>query len=309
MRKTLSIIVLSVFILCFFIGCTFSPATLPDVPDENIEDNTTPESEMPNKLSQDELRARDERFLNSYREMTIDEDFKDDTVCVTFKYTYTGNLGLKYFDKLSVDTEVISIYDFHKTISKGSDDTISMANRDYRNVILTLNTHDKNIVLEAAKEIMSWDEVLIASLKRTFNFAKYENHNKLSPDELKAQDEMILHYYYEMTLDNEFKDNIIVVVFKYTYTGNLGLKYFDKLSVDTEVISISDSLTRKTVTKESQGFSSSCIIMSNRNSRLVTLTLSTHDKNIVLQAAKEIMSWDEVLTAMPYPILYVHYDV
>ena len=111
------------------------------------------------------------------------------------------------------------------------------------------------------------------------------------------EDEYILNGLWHMaTIVEDFDDNLIYLLFRHDYEGEIGFDYFQDIPIPTKVIEISDFRE----TKKLHVGDHDTIPMKDQRVKSLFLTLSTHDKQIVLDMIVWLMSENEVLTAEPF---------
>ena len=105
----------------------------------------------------------DDEILKHYREPVLEDDFEDDVVSVIFKHEFEGEIGFENLDKYTeLSDTIISIEHKLKTIYKGKDKKIFVGNDRNPMARVHLSMHSKQTVIDIAKQLMSWDKVLVA---------------------------------------------------------------------------------------------------------------------------------------------------
>ena len=108
-----------------------------------------------------------------------------------------------------------------------------------------------------------------------------------------AQDNEILKYYHQPTLEENFEDNIVNVILKSGYSGEIGFDEFKAADSVSEVIAITYKL--KTINKGSK----EKFTVDEDENPIFVLKLSTNDKVKVLKVIKQLQKIDMVLVAEP----------
>lgn len=108
-----------------------------------------------------------------------------------------------------------------------------------------------------------------------------------------AQDDDILQYYHEPTLEENFENNIVNVILKNGYFGEIGFDDFNVVDSLSEISAITYKL--KTINKDSN----EKFLVTEDGNPIFKLKLSTNDKAIVLKVGKQLQKLDIVLVAEP----------
>ena len=114
--------------------------------------------------------------------------------------------------------------------------------------------------------------------------------SKKGEEILQQQDEKLLSEYQLCSLNENFSDNSLSIIFKHSFVGDVSTAYFNHIETETEVVSVVDTTgTAAEVPNIS-----------------VEIKLATNDKSIVLALATELMAWDDILIAEPIRF-YIRY--
>lgn len=122
-------------------------------------------------------------------------------------------------------------------------------------------------------------------------------HSVVAEDTFSAeeQEEKILSYYHEATVEENFKNNQINVILKSEYS-NLGEIRFDDFEVVECVAKITSIKHNLEEVKCGKG---KALPLLEQENQIITLELATQDKQIVLEAIKLLNTLDIVLVAEP----------
>ena len=189
MRKLIPVLIVAALLLSLLAACTTTPQSVTPTPSTDVGDAQTPspteqgegaktpeyieptvQTENHEYYDKTYDQASDDKMLRNYREANIEHSFEDDKVVAFFRYDFEGEIGLSYFDKLGDLGKVVALK-YKTTVIEDETSTITLTAGTYHTIILTLATHDKSIVLSAAKEIMSWDDVVITEPMYIYRFA------------------------------------------------------------------------------------------------------------------------------------------
>ena len=112
-------------------------------------------------------------------------------------------------------------------------------------------------------------------------------------NELSEEDKNVLKYYREPTIDDDFMDNVVKVIFKSGFREEIGFEEFGEYVNVSNIYSITYKLN--SIYQEDN---EKLTIFDNKNAIFV-LTLTTHDKSYVLEVIQELKEWNDVLVAEP----------
>ena len=201
MRKLIPVLIVAALILSLLAACTTTPQSVTPTPSTDAGDAHTPSPtpstdasdaqmpattkehettvktggmEIPNYNASDRNQEFDDVLLCNYHEASLNDSFEDNRIVVIFKYNYIGEIDISYFDRLGELATVISIQHENNTIQ--NNETITITDRNQRMIYLTLKEHDKNTVLSVVKELMLWEDVLVAEPK----YIRYVAWNSIS---------------------------------------------------------------------------------------------------------------------------------
>ncbi len=138
---------------------------------------------------------------------------------------------------------------------------------------------------------------------------------------LTENDKLILDHYYVPTIDEDFKDNKILVILRESYKNIIRFKDFEVVDKISKIVSISSYVTEfnvigdgtpiisdseQTIMREQ----SEILALSYRKygNHMLTLTLESHDKQKVLDIMDILNKLDMVLVCVPDYIYDIEFD-
>ena len=129
----------------------------------------------------------------------------------------------------------------------------------------------------------------------TDNSIDSETDNSINSETNSSIDNEILKHYHEPSINEDFEDNKVFVIFKSSYSDikEIGFDDFKIVEKISEISSIKYNL------KQINRGSEEKFILGKEKNHIFILELADHDKEKVLAAIKELQKLDMVLVAEP----------
>ena len=315
-------LILSIFILTACDNKIDAPAAKGNSDDARIEEQ---EGQQKEKKIEDNVRSN-EPIVERYEDLlTLNQAYErgyltKDNLLNIHRYYYDReeqySSGLSDGQKLAIENTFVEIMEEEKE-DAGYGDTVFTL--DHAHVTGYYGTYNGCIAVSLtygegpfAADTIVWQEVVgdvtfgHSSYIPFFVSQKHKFENRVLIWKTKCKDDVsmddeILEYYREPTLEENFEDDRVIIIFKHGFRGEVG---FDTLEQYIEqpdaVVSIEHNL--KTIYK---GKDEKMFIGHDRNP-MAYIRLSTHDKQTVIDVSKKLMNWDDVLVAGPSYIYEIY---